>query len=123
MSPALEADRDRLERLVRVKEDAYNTLSRQLVLARIEEQETRPSIEMIQNPEPPLVRSAPRRSQTVITAGLVGLFLGCVAALALELLRRMDPTDPDSAEFRRNLTGIRRDLLRLVGLGRRAPAA
>jgi uncharacterized protein involved in exopolysaccharide biosynthesis len=119
VSPALEADRDRLERLVRVKEDVYNTLSRQLVLARIEEQETRPSIEMIQNPEPPLVRSAPRRGQTVAVAGLVGLILGCVTALCVELYRRMDPTDPDSAEFRRNLAVIMRDARVLLLLGQR----
>jgi uncharacterized protein involved in exopolysaccharide biosynthesis len=104
---------------VRVKEDVYNTLSRQLVLARIEEQETRPSIEMIQNPEPPLVRSAPRRGQTVAVAGLVGLILGCVTALCVELYRRMDPTDPDSAEFRRNLAVIMRDARVLLLLGQR----
>ncbi len=118
VSPALEADKDRLERQVRVKEDVYNTLSRQLVLARIEEQETRTTLEMIESPQPPLMRSAPRRTSTVMTAGLVGLFLGCVAALVWDVMRRMDPTDPDSAEFRRNLIGIRRDAMRVLRLGR-----
>ena len=123
VSPALEADRDRLERLVRVKEDVYNTLSRQLVLARIEEQETRPSIEMIQSPEPPLQRSAPRRTQTVMIAGIVGLFLGCVCAFAWDIMRRMNPADPDTRELRENIAHIRDDARRVVRLGRRAPAA
>jgi uncharacterized protein involved in exopolysaccharide biosynthesis len=123
VSPALEADRDRLQRLVRVKEDVYNTLSRQLVLARIEEQETRPSIEMIQSPEPPLQRSAPRRTQTVMIAGIVGLFLGCVCAFAWDIMRRMNPADPDTRELRENIAHIRDDARRVVRLGRRAPAA
>jgi len=123
VSPALEADRDRLERLVRVKEDVYNTLSRQLVLARIEEQETRPSIEMIQSPEPPLQRSSPRRTQTVMIAGIVGLFLGCVCAFAWDIMRRMNPADPDTRELRENIAHIRDDARRVVRLGRRAPAA
>jgi uncharacterized protein involved in exopolysaccharide biosynthesis len=123
VSPALEADKDRLERQVRVKEDVYNTLSRQLVLARIEEQETRPAIEMIQMPEPPLKRSAPRRTQTVMIAGFVGLFLGCGWALLWGFVRRIDPQDPDAAEFRQNIAGIRDDALKVVRLGRRAPTA
>ena len=122
VSPALDAERDRLERQVKVKDDVYNTLSRQLVLARIEEQETRPTLEMIQSPEPPLMRSAPARTRTVMTAGFVGLFLGCVAALTWDFMRRMDPSDPDSAEFRRNVTGIRHDAMRMLRLGRRAQA-
>jgi uncharacterized protein involved in exopolysaccharide biosynthesis len=123
VSPALEADRDRLERLVRVKEDVYNTLSRQLVLARIEEQETRPSIEMIQSPEPPLTRSSPRRTQTVMIAGIVGLFLGCVCAFAWDIMRRMNPANPDTRELRENIAHIRDDARRVVRLGRRSPAA
>jgi uncharacterized protein involved in exopolysaccharide biosynthesis len=123
VSPALEADKDRLERQVRVKEDVYNTLSRQLVLARIEEQETRASFELVERPEPPLTRSAPRRTQTVMIAGIVGLFLGCGWALLWGFVRRIDPNDPDATELRQNIAGIRNDALRVVRLGRRAPTA
>jgi uncharacterized protein involved in exopolysaccharide biosynthesis len=119
VSPALEADRDRLQRLVRVKEDVYNTLSRQLVLARIEEQETRPSIEMIQYPEPPLVRTAPARTRTVMLAGVVGVAVGCVVAFLWDRLRRMDPTDPDTADLRANLADMKNDALRLARMGRK----
>jgi uncharacterized protein involved in exopolysaccharide biosynthesis len=122
VSPALEAERDRLDRQVKVKDDVYNTLSRQLVLARIEEQETRPSIEMIESPQAPLKRSAPARTRTVMLAGVIGLTLGCVLALVWDRMRRMDAADPDSAELRENISDIKRDALRLARLGRRAHA-
>jgi hypothetical protein len=93
------------------------------VLARIEEQETRPSIEMIQSPEPPLTRSSPRRTQTVMIAGIVGLFLGCVCAFAWDIMRRMNPANPDTRELRENIAHIRDDARRVVRLGRRSPAA
>ena len=119
VSPALEADRDRLQRLVRVKEDVYNTLSRQLVLARIEEQETRPSIEMIQYPEPPLIRTAPARTRTVMLAGVVGVAVGCVVAFLWDRVRRMDPTDPDTADLKANIADMKNDALRLARMGRK----
>jgi uncharacterized protein involved in exopolysaccharide biosynthesis len=123
VSPALEAERDRLDRQVKVKDDVYNTLSRQLVLARIEEQETRPAIEVIESPQVPLKRSAPRRTQTVVVAGVVGLFLGCVVAFLWDFMRRVNPADPDTQELRENIAGIRDDALKVVRLGRRAPTA
>jgi uncharacterized protein involved in exopolysaccharide biosynthesis len=123
VSPALEADRDRLQRLVRVKEDVYNTLSRQLVLARIEEQETRPTLEMIQTPEPPLSRSAPARTRTVMIASVIGLCLGCGLAFILDRLRRVDRSDPDQVELRVNIDEIKNEARRLTRLGRRVPAA
>jgi uncharacterized protein involved in exopolysaccharide biosynthesis len=123
VSPALEAERDRLERLVRVKEDVYNTLSRQLVLTRIEEEETRPSIEMIQEPAPPLQRSAPARTRTVVLAGVIGLVLGCVAAIFWDRIRRMDPTDPDTAELKGNIADIKQEALRFALLRRKSAAA
>lgn len=121
VSPALEADRDRLERLVRVKEDVYNTLSRQLVLARIEEQETRPTVEIVQVPEPPLKRSAPARTRTIVLAGVIGLALGCALAFVWDRIRRMDPANPDSVELKQNLASIKSDAMRIARL-RQDPA-
>jgi uncharacterized protein involved in exopolysaccharide biosynthesis len=120
VSPALEAERDRLERLVRVKEDVYNTLSRQLVLARIEEQETRPYIEMIESPEPPLKRSAPARTRTVILAAVIGLALGCGLAYVWDRARRMNPNDPDAAEFKGIVGDIKQNALRLARVGKKS---
>lgn len=124
-APRLRAEQERLARQVRVLEEVYVTLTKQLELAKVEEEESRPSIEVIQRPEPPLVRTSPRRTQTVMVATAIGLFVGCIWALVSERLRRGDPDDPDAIEFRNHL----QDLGRMVGLrpkaaadgGRRAP--
>lgn len=123
-TPALEAERDRLERQVRVQEEVFITLTKQLELARIEEQESRPSIEVIQQPEPPLVRTSPRRTQTVVLATALGGFMACLWVLASERMRSMSADDPEATELHRNLRGIRRDMLRVVGrAGARADAS
>jgi uncharacterized protein involved in exopolysaccharide biosynthesis len=79
-APRIAAELERLKREVRVVEERYLTLVNQLEIARIEEQETVPAISVIQTPEPPLVRSAPRRTQTVLIAAVVGVFVGCLWA-------------------------------------------
>jgi uncharacterized protein involved in exopolysaccharide biosynthesis len=114
-APRIRAERERLSRTARVMDEVYVTLSKQLELARVEEQESRPSIEVIQRPEPPLVRTSPRRTQAVAIWTAIGLIVGCLWALVSERLLRSDPDDPESIEFRGHL----RDLGRLVGV--RAP--
>lgn len=114
-TPALEAERDRLEREVRVQEEVFVTLTKQLELAKIEEQESRPSIEVIQQPDPPLVRTSPRRTQTVLLATALGSFAACIWVLVSERMRSLSQEDPEAAEFRRQLDGIRREALAVVG--------
>jgi uncharacterized protein involved in exopolysaccharide biosynthesis len=111
-APRIRAEQERLSRQVRVLEEVYVTLTKQLELAKVEEQESRPSIEVIQRPEPPLLRTSPRRTQTVMIWTAVGLLVGCLWALVSERLRRGDPDDPEAIEFRGHL----RDLGRLVGV-------
>lgn len=118
-TPEVQAERDRLERQRRMQEEVFITLTKQLELARIEEQENRVSIEVLQPPEAPLNRSSPRRTQTVLIAGVVGLLLGCVAALARDRLRRVDREDPETRDFLENLRSIRGDLRRLTPFGNR----
>lgn len=114
-APRLRAEQERLSRQVRVLEEVYVTLTKQLELSKVEEEESRPSIEVIQQPEPPLSRTSPRRTQTVVVATVIGFFIGCIWALASERFRRSDPDDPEAAEFRRQLDGIRREALAVVG--------
>lgn len=113
-APRIRAEQERLARQVRVLEEVYVTLTKQLELAKVEEEESRPTIEVLQRPEQPLARTSPRRSQTVVLATAVGLLWGCIWALASERMRRSDPEDPDAIEFRNHV----RDLGRLLGIGR-----
>lgn len=114
VTPALTAERDRLERSVRVQEEVVITLTKQVELAKIEEQETRPSIELIQPPEPPLRRISPMRSRIVMAGGVFGVFLGCGIVLLRNALRRMAQDDPDAQEFKSLLAGIGNDAARLA---------
>jgi hypothetical protein len=119
-APRIAAELERLRREVRVVEERYLTLVNQLEIARIEEQETVPAISVIQTPEPPLARSAPRRTQTVLIAAVVGVFVGCLWAFMAERFSAMSTDDPDAEEFRghlRSLLGLTR---RPGGLGRQA---
>ena len=106
-TPSLVAERDRLEREVRVKEEVFLTLTRQLELAKIEEQDQRVSIEVLQPPQPPLQRSAPRRTQMVAMGGLVGLMLAFAWVAATEWYRQLASSeDPAAREFRAQVRSI-----------------
>ena len=119
-APRIGAELDRLKREVRVVEERYLTLVNQLEIARIEEQETVPAISVIQTPEPPLVRSAPRRTQTVLIAAVVGVFVGCLWAFMAEKFGALPGDDPDAEEFRGHLRALVGMVRHPFGLGRRA---
>lgn len=119
-APRIAAELERLKREVRVVEERYLTLANQLEIARIEEQETVPAISVIQTPEPPLVRSAPRRTQTVLIAAVVGVFVGCLWAFMAERFSTLPADDPDAAEFRGHLRSITAVIRRPSAAGRRA---
>jgi len=116
-TPEVRVMKEQLLRNVRVQEEVFIALTKQLEMARIEEQETRHSFEIIQPAEPPLTRTSPARSRLVGLAGFVGLFLFSGLALLLEHMKRIDEADENFRELRLNLHGIRRDVLRIVTLG------
>ena len=118
-TPEVQSEKDRLERQRRMHEEVFITLTKQLELARIEEQENRVSIEVLQPPEAPLNRSSPRRTQSVLLAGLVGLFLGCGLALLQDRMSRVNREDPETRDLIENLRSIRGDFRRLIPFGSR----
>ena len=118
VSPTLEAEGDRLARQLKVKDDIFNTLSRQVVLARIEEEETRPVLEVIEAPMIPLKRSSPARARTVVFAGFVGVVLGCLCAMITDVCARGSPSNPDRREFLHQLRALRTEFRLLWRFGR-----
>lgn len=118
-TPEVQSEKDRLERQRRMQEEVFITLTKQLEFARIEEQENRVSIEVLQPPEAPLNRTSPRRTQSVLLAGFVGLFMGCALALLQDRLERVDRNDPETRDLLENLRSIRGDLRRLIPFGSR----
>lgn len=118
-TPSLQAEQERLARAVKVQEEVYVTLVKQLEIARIQEQDEQVSIEVIERAVAPLVRSAPRRTQTVLAATFVGGFVACGLVLLVARLRSGSGADPDVADFKDNMRSILRELT--FGILGRAP--
>jgi len=112
-TPDLDAEKDRLTRSLKVQEEVFITLKKQLELARIEEQENQPSIEILERAVPPLRKSSPSGLLSVELAGVVGLMLFCGLALALDLVKTMDPEDEATKEFLRIIQDVKADFPKL----------
>ena len=108
-TPELEIERDRLKRNVKVQEEVFLTLKRQLELAKIEEQEKKPVIEILGKASPPLSRSSPRIRRGVMLAGIVSLFLFIGLAFAIEYISKINPEGEGFKEFYKNLNSIKND--------------
>ena len=109
VTPDLEVELDRLKRNVRVQEEVYITLEKQLQLAKIEEQEKKPVIEIIEKASVPLYKSSPRTKRIVILAGFVSLFLFIGLAFAIEYISKINPEGEGFKEFSKNLNSIKND--------------
>ncbi len=110
-SPDLEVEKDRLERNVKIQEEVYTTLKKQLELAKIEEQEEKPVIEILESAAPPLYKSSPKTRKNVILAGLVSLFLFVGLAFVMEYISKINPEDEKNKEFYKYLGDIKKELL------------
>ena len=109
-TPDLQSEKDRLLRTVKVQEEVFITLTKQLELAKIQEQEDQVSIEILEKADPPISRTSPKRSQNVISAGVFGIFLFGALALVLERFKNINRQDKNTAEFMDNLAGITREM-------------
>jgi len=115
----LQMEKDRLRRNVTVQEAVFIELKKQLELAKIEEQERKPSIEIIERATPPLQKSAPAVRKKVILAGFLALLLFCALAIGLEYLKKIDPDEERTRAFLDNINDIKEDIAkagRIVGL-------
>lgn len=124
VTPELEVESDRLKRAVKVQEEVYITLKKQLELAKIEEQQKKPAIEIIQRAEAPLRKSGPSTVKNVMLAGFAGLVLFMGLAFMLEYASKMDMEEERNMEFRKNLQAIKGDfnmLGRVLGIRRPKP--
>jgi len=108
-TPELEVDLDRLKRNVKVQEEVYITLKKQVELAKIEEQERKPAIEIIEKAAVPLYKSAPKTRKNLILAVFVSFALFVGLAFVLEHLRKMNPGEERTQEFLKYLKDIKND--------------
>jgi len=75
-SPSLLLEQERLAREVQVIIGVFQTLKQENELAKIQEVEETPVVHILDPPEAPLERSSPKKKQSVILAGFLGIGLG-----------------------------------------------
>ena len=111
VTPDLEIERDRLKRNLKVQEEVHITLKKQFELAKIEEQEKKPVIEILEKAAVPLYKSSPKTRRNVILSGIISLAFFIGLAVILEYVSRINPKDEKYREFFLNLASIKNDLL------------
>ena len=109
-TPELQTEKDRLVRTVKVQEEVFITLKKQLELAKIREQENQISIEVLEMAIAPIKKTSPLRAQNMTLAGVFGIFLFGALALVLERFKNINRQDKNTAEFMDNLAGITREM-------------
>ena len=108
-TPDLEVELDRLKRNVKVQEEVFITLKKQLELAKIEEQEKTPIIEIIEKASVPLHKSNPKTKRNVILAGFVSLFFFIGLAFVLDYISKLSLNKERYEELFENLNDIKND--------------
>jgi len=123
-SPQLGFERDRLQRVVTLRQEVVISLAQALEQAKIEEVRNTPVITIVEEPYPP---ARPDRRH-LLMKGLVslalGLFLGVVAAFVIEFMAASRDRDPERyAEFRQLAADAKREVRGLWGRLRRRGAS
>lgn len=103
----LQFRRDRLQRQVSFKEQLYSELQSQLTQTRLDLQRRQPVVTIVEQPVPPVDRSAPQRTLIVLLNVILGGILGVVGAFLKAFLQR---TGEDEEE-RRKMEEVQRALI------------
>jgi uncharacterized protein involved in exopolysaccharide biosynthesis len=111
-SARLETERERLQRQVAFKSELYQQLQAQVTQARIELQRSEPVITVVEQPVPPMERSAPKRALIVILCLVFGAFLGIGGAFIGAYFRSREQIE----EERGKLAEIRQAFIPAVSL-------
>jgi len=79
-SAELETQRERLQRQVRFKSNLYSNLQSQVTQEELQLQRNQPIVTVVEEPVPPIERSAPQRKLIVIITAFFGGIVGVCAA-------------------------------------------
>lgn len=82
-SPRIIIEEQRLLRNVSLNQELYLQLLKQCELARIEEKNDQPLIEILQNPELPILKASPQRTKLVMIFTLCGFLCSLIVASIL----------------------------------------
>ncbi|MCS3861660.1 uncharacterized protein involved in exopolysaccharide biosynthesis [Salinibacter ruber] len=91
----LQFRRDRLQRQVSFKEQLYSELQSQLTQTQLDLQRRQPVVTVVEEPVPPMKRSAPKRTRIVLICFVLGGALGIGGAFAKSYI---ESSEEDSEE-------------------------
>ena len=94
-SPLLLLEQQRLSREVKVLTGVFTTLKQQYETTKIEEVKKSYYVVVLDPPEVPLMRSAPKKKQSVIIAGLLGIFIGIGIAFVRGYVRNTEEEEKE----------------------------
>ena len=78
----------RLMRNVTLNQEIYIQFQKQYELTRIEELDDQALVQIVKNPEIPIVRSKPKRKVIVIFSFFIGMFSGAFLVLFINILNK-----------------------------------
>jgi uncharacterized protein involved in exopolysaccharide biosynthesis len=99
----LQFRRDRLQRQVSFKEQLYSELQSQLTQTRLDLQRRQPVVTVVEQPVPPMSRSAPKRTVIVLLSLILGGFIGIGTAFVSTFFANVE----EDAEEEEKLNEIR----------------
>ena len=108
--PRLVAENERLERAVKVQEELFMTLRKELELAKIKVQENKSLLRVLE--QPTAKRTGPKRLRIAMISLLLSLMVMSGWVLLRDRLAKMDRNDPDVHLFLDQIHGIESDFAR-----------
>lgn len=109
--PRLAAENERLERAVKVQEELFMSLRKELELAKIKVQENKSLLKILEQPS--AKRTGPKRMKIAMISFLLCLMLMSGRVLVRDRLAKMDRNDPDVHLFLDQMRGIEYDIVNL----------
>ena len=108
-SPQLKLEEGRLIREVRVQEEVYLTLKKEFEIIKIEEVRSFPIITVLDEAIPPVFRSKPKRTRTMIISTFFALFFGIVVAFGLEHRKNFLSSEGNNSMIRKVFKPLKED--------------
>ena len=108
-SPELQLKQGRLVREVRVQEEVYLTLKKELEIVKIEEVKSLPIIRILDEAVAPIEKSKPRRTLIMVIAMFSALLLGVAVVLSKKYFKELAANDEHATMIRRITTPLIED--------------
>jgi uncharacterized protein involved in exopolysaccharide biosynthesis len=105
---SLQFRRDRLQRQVSFKEQLYSELQSQLTQTQLDLQRRQPVVTVVEEPVPPMQRSAPKRTILVF----LSLVMGAITGIVLSFVKALFKNKENSEEEKRKIEEIKKSFYR-----------